>query len=176
MRHVRLLRIREHRDIGATIIVATWRRYFVLLPGSVTVYWGFTWGNISRRWSRCSFVFLCSRRFFGQETFIKGYRGVTVKRERVLTIGQSSEVISNNPFQRPFCRGHLFTEKSVGALKSSIGFTIDGFAFSWNVRAPVIVLPSQYRQGINRSLILNVPVIAVACTYRLVCFSRFSLL
>lgn len=135
--------------------------------------------NISRRWSRCSFVFLSSRRFFGQETFIKGYRGVTVKRKRVLTIGQSSEVISNNPVQRPLCRGRLFTENSSGALKSSIGFTIDGFVFSWNVRAPVTMFSSQYRQGINRSLILNVPVVAVARIYRLVwllalfpCFNR----
>lgn len=163
----RQLSLRQCRDVTALF------RFIARLGnGLLRIYVA---RNISRRWSRCSFVFLSSRRFFGQETFIKGYRGVTVKRERVLTIGQSSEVISNNPFQRPLCRGRLFTEKSAGALKSSIGFTIR-FVFSWNVRAPVIVLSSQYRQGINRSLILNVPVLAVACIYMLVCYSRFSLL
>lgn len=96
-------RAKRFRDVSfeATIIVTTWHyALFVLLAGLWTVYWGFTRHDISPRWSlRFAFLwpFPYERSFFGRETFIKGYRGVTVKRGQVLTIERSSEVISNNP-------------------------------------------------------------------------------
>lgn len=65
------------------------------------------------------FVFLWPRSFFGRETFIKGYRGVTVKRGRVLTIGPSSGVISNNPFSPPLLRPPFSPPPWIRALKIS---------------------------------------------------------
>lgn len=82
-------------------------------------------------------------RFFGRGTFIKGYRGVTEKQKRVLTIGRSSEVISNNPFPAAFpFAGHLLAKEKPRALKSTIGVYDRRSYFRKTVRAPVIVFPS----------------------------------
>lgn len=104
------------RDTEATIIATVWRPPFRFIArlsnGLLRIYAGQYISSLIP-----PFVFLWPRRFFGRETFIKGYRGVTVKRGRVLTIGRSSEVISNNPFYPPLL-GIVLSVPRICALKS----------------------------------------------------------
>lgn len=75
------------------------------------------------------------------ETFIKGYRGVTVKRERVLTIGRSSEVISNNPLPTgvPRRRGLVPSPSSLCTKIVERDFTSDVLVFVKRAGATPVV-------------------------------------